>query len=1101
MKRLAFRSLIALGPMIGLCHASNLELIPRVILKHQEADGVGYRGGYSTLESMFAFQLGERHIPFIDARWHVMNRGKMSVNAGVGYRYDVAGSGVLLGGSCYYDQRGTTGQSFQQVTGGFEVLSRYLDFRANGYFPVGTKQEVRSAKFVDFVGSSMMIKVRDRIALTGCDGEFGSYLGGGEALKFYGALGGYFFKRSECNTKFGFKSRLKGSWRDNISAEVAVFHDDLFHTNVQGTLALNFPFWPKQAQKRLTKTSGWNYFPYRQAQVAQPVVRQELIALCDANRFFPANSAQGQQIVVIFVDNTSGSDGTIEDPYPRLKTAQEKSKPGDIIYVFPGDGTDRGYDEGIELKSGQKLLGSHASHKIATSVGSVRVPSRTNQRPKISNRSGPCVVLADNTVVSSIDIENSDGYGILGVDVQNVVIDDVSISQTQTHGFILYTENENRETSINITNCDFSDNTGHGFCAYATNQAEMNVHLADCVLDRNLEKGAIFLGDSASALSGSLTRCSVSGNEVGIDLHGGSTGFDFKIHQCVSSNNLVGPGLHIDADDHMEGAIEVLDSTFSDNQDDGIEIIADHESNFTTLIQNCIVMRNAGDGIDIESWNNSSAKVSIFNNQLEANAAHGLDMVAQNNSLLDLHIEANSMVLDGISGIEFDGQGSSQCVGLVKNNLVQGARGSGIRVEMKGKATFEVTLENNQVQGVGGHGIELFSEDNSGFTGVITNNEIFNCQRYGILISSKDDASLTLSANGNLIDDVMDGLDFLVTHAASINAQVSNNTITNTMGYGIDLETANIGNLVVSVTDNTIDEALFHGVEFLVDDASVVDAIFSGNTISNISNNGFDIDVVVNSNAEITLSNNTITKCGNAGIDIYGSGNQVTADITMDGNTIEDSNIGITVNGFGERVYNMTVTNNSVLNNRLWGLYIYSVTNLSCTSTITNNRFNGHGYFGMLNYIGGTSTHVANIEGNEFSDNNFYGLYLYNFNQTTGNKITLLDNAFDRNNYYGLFAMHYNTPGTVMKVANNQANDNSFVGMFIRDWTDATLCLTLLDNTSNTGYFIDRQNSATLNMESPEPLSKASVQARNKGLPFTVSSGTNYVPLGTCSSL
>ena len=76
---------------------------------------------------------------------------------------------------------------------------------------------------------------------------------------------------------------------------------------------------------------------------------------------------------VLFVNNQSHSRETIESPFSALVDAQNGSSPGDIIYVFPGDGTTTGLDAGIALLDGQQLLGSSIAHSLATTLGTVSI--------------------------------------------------------------------------------------------------------------------------------------------------------------------------------------------------------------------------------------------------------------------------------------------------------------------------------------------------------------------------------------------------------------------------------------------------------------------------------------------------------------------------------------------------------------------------------------------------------------------------------------------------------------------------------------------------------------------------------------------------------
>ncbi len=86
----------------------------------------------------------------------------------------------------------------------------------------------------------------------------------------------------------------------------------------------------------------------------QRVNRSEIIPVDKRRKTQVAiDPATGSPLFFVFVDNLSGSDGTIEDPYATLAEAQANSSPHDIIYVFTGDGTATGMNSGIVLKDFQ----------------------------------------------------------------------------------------------------------------------------------------------------------------------------------------------------------------------------------------------------------------------------------------------------------------------------------------------------------------------------------------------------------------------------------------------------------------------------------------------------------------------------------------------------------------------------------------------------------------------------------------------------------------------------------------------------------------------------------------------------------------------------
>ncbi len=121
----------------------------------------------------------------------------------------------------------------------------------------------------------------------------------------------------------------------------------------------------------------------------QPVYRKEIIVLDKRKKKSIAIDPEtGQPYFFWFVDNTSSSEGTFESPFSDFQSAEQASQPRDIIYVFSGDGTDQGMNQGLHLKDDQKLLGAGTSHPFNTSAGEVYTPI-LSKMPLVTNRNVP----------------------------------------------------------------------------------------------------------------------------------------------------------------------------------------------------------------------------------------------------------------------------------------------------------------------------------------------------------------------------------------------------------------------------------------------------------------------------------------------------------------------------------------------------------------------------------------------------------------------------------------------------------------------------------------------------------------------------------------
>ena len=72
---------------------------------------------------------------FLDGNWGGKGDGNENASAGLGFRHRFADPDVIVGINAFYDHADFSGFNAHQFGAGFEVLSKWIDFRANGYFP------------------------------------------------------------------------------------------------------------------------------------------------------------------------------------------------------------------------------------------------------------------------------------------------------------------------------------------------------------------------------------------------------------------------------------------------------------------------------------------------------------------------------------------------------------------------------------------------------------------------------------------------------------------------------------------------------------------------------------------------------------------------------------------------------------------------------------------------------------------------------------------------------------------------------------------------------------------------------------------------------
>ena len=140
--------------------------------------------------------------------------------------------------------------------------------------------------------------------------------------------------------------------------------------------------------------------------------------------------------LIWYVDNTADpdfSEGQSHLPFYRLVQAASASGPGDLIFIFSGDGTDTNQDAGITLLNNQKLLGEGVGLTIA-GLGTI-VPAAV--APKITNALGDAVTLGSGNTVSGLTIDAPLGAAISGAEISGGTVDQVNISNPAGAGIDL----------------------------------------------------------------------------------------------------------------------------------------------------------------------------------------------------------------------------------------------------------------------------------------------------------------------------------------------------------------------------------------------------------------------------------------------------------------------------------------------------------------------------------------------------------------------------------------------------------------------------------------------------------------------------------------
>lgn len=315
--------------------------------------------------------------------------------------------------------------NIHQIGAVLEVLSRHVDLRLNGYYPFSGTKTITTFIFERFIGNSAVIRRKARLSLPSIQGEVGFPIPGTQIIDLYFAIGPYYLFNQHTGGQFGISSHNTWGGKDRLTAQVyeGIFlgiegtYDGIFHGTFQGYVAFSLPLGPANIRTGGCLWRKWYNSPkccseaHMARRLTQDVQRNEIIPVRrrERNDIPFINPDTGLPFHFIFVDNTSSSLGTFESPFSTLAAAQASSNPGDIIYLFPGDGTTMGNDTGFAMQTSQMLSGTGTELR----VGGVSIPPLTPGRmPMMTNTAGDGVNLADFTTVQGLFINDPTGVGI-----------------------------------------------------------------------------------------------------------------------------------------------------------------------------------------------------------------------------------------------------------------------------------------------------------------------------------------------------------------------------------------------------------------------------------------------------------------------------------------------------------------------------------------------------------------------------------------------------------------------------------------------------------------------------------------------------------------
>jgi hypothetical protein len=745
--------------------------------KHIEGKGVGYNQGYTSLEAFFspAYWIDGKLLPLLDARMHIFNDGLSAANAGIGLRYL---SARTWGVNAFYDFRQTHKKDYSQISFGLESLGKVWDFRFNGYLPIFHKSTpLYDPHFSHFSGHSLILSNKQQFAFKSLQAEIGTHAIRVRHTPAYLAAGPYYLS-THGKATWGGRGRFGFDFFTYMRAEISSSYDSIFQWISQGQISLTIPFGPKKSRPmRFGSSCAKEKQIARQA--IQRIDRNEIIPVDSRTVYTKAiNPATNKPYVFWFVDNQSQGHGTYHSRYPTLLQAQNSSKANDVIYVFPGNGTEEGMAEGLILKEGQRLFGSAMKHTIPGlengSVFSIHIPKESSSRPLITLSETPAdsrgvIVLANNCEVAGIHITSLSSLGatkigaVVGGPVSGAVTQDIGIKNPSIHDNIFegtYYEAaiflHNSQNTIEIKNNQISDIQAFEGISVLQDitPSPKSITITNNVLS-NLSDGGILIQNAPGMLIKNQT-ISVKKN---------------TIFSTTSDGILITNQGDIASSTIEKQNIYIISNTVSDVSENGIFVYNSDTINIEK--QNVKINHN--------TVSNSAAGRGIF-----------LDNNGTNMTIDSQYVEINKnkvsdTALEGILFLNYkEVDINSQTVLLNKNQTTDCISGG-----LEFSNTLSIIAQDQNV--------------------TISNNQISTSLNSGIIFqnnsSSISPPSCVLIENNQVDGSTVNGIFIKTSYLVEVNATVNANTVSLTeTNSSLAIQTNNNSQACVAITNNIFDQ-------------------------------------------------------------------------------------------------------------------------------------------------------------------------------------------------------------------------------------------------------------------------------------------------------
>lgn len=945
---------------------------PHFGYRHQLGDTIGRTGGLSSFDLFFPVleDANSDWLIFADARLLLDDQNNnLGSNLGLGARRYLPGWNHTLGGYVYHDTRDTGLASFQQISGGFEILGDLFETRANWYVPTGQTQTQWGEslvpggtwRFVDHYLYSGAITRYYQTALLGADLETGVrvYTGYQTDLRAFG--GCYFFQAQNSDAAWGWKSRLESRISDMVALNLSVQHDDIFQTTVNFAVSIQ---WPSLSGLKNGPAAGLvarDRLGETPERLRSIVVQNQEVE--DPNGTQLINPATGNPYYFMHVATGGNSDGSYEDPYETLAKAfaDPRTQQGDLI-VYDHRGSSETGD--FVLAQNTRVLSTGPAQYINTQFGQLQLPdSDSGLIPQITGS----FAMHNHTELNGFSLTNGTASAITANGVGNVLISQNTINSSYS-GSAVYLSGLTGPVTFNQTPVTASSGT-----AITILNSNADVTFTDSPIT-NTSGNGVDIQNSSGTIQ--LEQVTTTDGTTSVNIANSTA---HVIIDKLDSTNAATSALAVN---QLTGSLELKAGTFTNSGVAGAQIINSDQITLRNLTIDTPASNPTGTSITADGASNMLVANSTINHQGAGTAVSLTDSTGT--------ITFDQSPISKSDGLAVSITGGNADIAFTGSNITN-TNGNGVEIQNAGGTiqlgqitTTNGTVSANVNGGSADITIETLNSDGATTSPLVVNNLTGSFTLNGGTFTNigTAGAQVTNSANVSILGVTMQSPATYGIFAQNVsNANFLGNTINDVSQDGIYAQNLS-GNS--SISDNTI-RSILTAFDNAINVTTTGDTTLDidDNIISSlltIGSNG--IDVTTNSgNSTINLRGNKITSIANGfGDAIHLTGNSTgTTNTTISGNTIENT-LGL----FGDAIdvrYNAgsatttiasnTIDSDDLINLMDGGIYLHLNTTGATETFIDQNIISNDAIAGLLNdgiFVDidrGTNDTIVHVTSNE----------------------------------------------------------------------------------------------------------------------------------------